>query len=357
MQNSIYEIFGHDALTMGLALLEASGAEKLFRQGMRVGIKPNLVVAKPASSGATTHMGFVEAAVRFARKYTADVIILESAWLGESTRHAFEASGLAALAKKLDVPVLDVKKDAFADATIGREKIQVSRTALELDMLINLPVLKAHCQTRLTCALKNLKGLISDQEKRRYHAEGLHKPIALLSAALRPAISLIDGICGDLAFEEGGTPTPMHRAFLSFDPVMADAYAASLLGLALSDVPYIGMAEKLGVGSTCITEVVRVGESPMTAMPKSEGYVKMRNLTRNVTEKQACSACMGSLIHALHQLEREGKTFNGKISIGQGFSQQAGEGLGIGKCACGFAQAVPGCPPNARHIYEKMLHF
>ena len=33
-------------------------------------------------------------------------------------------------------------------------------SALALDFLINDPVLKGHCQTKITCALKNMKGLI-----------------------------------------------------------------------------------------------------------------------------------------------------------------------------------------------------
>ena len=42
-----------------------------------------------------------------------------------------------------------------------------------MDRLINIPVLKGHCQTAMTCSLKNLKGCIPNKEKQRYHREGL----------------------------------------------------------------------------------------------------------------------------------------------------------------------------------------
>lgn len=80
--------------------------------------------------------------------------------------------------------------------------------ALDAGYLINLPVLKGHCQARMTCALKNCKGCLPDREKRRFHAEGLMEPIAALAAALRPALTIVDSICGDLDFEEGATRCP-----------------------------------------------------------------------------------------------------------------------------------------------------
>ena len=46
-------------------------------------------------------------------------------------------------------------------------------------LMINLPVLKGHCQTLITCALKNNKGLIPNAEKRRFHTLGAassHRP-------------------------------------------------------------------------------------------------------------------------------------------------------------------------------------
>ena len=55
-------------------------------------------------------------------------------------------------------------------------QLSVCKRAAEADFLINVPVLKAHCQTLFTCALKNLKGVIPDKEKRRYHTLGYPPP-------------------------------------------------------------------------------------------------------------------------------------------------------------------------------------
>lgn len=44
-------------------------------------------------------------------------------------------------------------------------EIKVCQKALEIEYMINLPVVKGHCQTKITCALKNCKGLIPNSEK------------------------------------------------------------------------------------------------------------------------------------------------------------------------------------------------
>ena len=64
-------------------VLEASGAGELFRPGMRVALKPNLVVAKPASSGATTSPQVVAGTIEFLKdRGVMDITVMEGAWAG-----------------------------------------------------------------------------------------------------------------------------------------------------------------------------------------------------------------------------------------------------------------------------------
>lgn len=88
-------------------------------------------------------------------------------------------------------------------------KLQICSSVRKLDFLINVPVLKGHCQTKITCALKNMKGLIPNKEKRHFHKLGLHKPIAHLNVGIHQDFIVVDNICGDLDFEDGGNPVVM----------------------------------------------------------------------------------------------------------------------------------------------------
>lgn len=84
-------------------------------------------------------------------------------------------------------------------------QLNVCDFPMSLDFLINMPVLKGHCQTTITCALKNNKGLIPNSEKRKFHTMGLHKPIAHLATVVPNDFILVDNICGDLVLKRAAT--------------------------------------------------------------------------------------------------------------------------------------------------------
>jgi uncharacterized protein (DUF362 family) len=168
-------IYGTDAAEMTYTLLRETVADKRLAPGMNVVIKPNLVVAKPASEGATTHPEIVEGIVLFLKEHgIKNIVIAEGSWLGENTDRAFERCGFTALAKKHGLKLFDTKKDKVIQKSAHGLTLGVCETIANADFLINVPVLKGHCQTTLTCCLKNMKGCIPDSEKRRYHNIGLY---------------------------------------------------------------------------------------------------------------------------------------------------------------------------------------
>ena len=82
---------------------------------------------------------------------------------------------------------------------------------------------------------------------------------------------------------------------------------------------------------------------------------RAKQLARYVEARDACSACYGSLLHALHRMAEERELAalaNGskKIKIGQGFRGVKSGGLGVGTCTRGLEKTLAGCPPTARAI-------
>lgn len=357
--SKIYEIFGGDAHAMTKKLMEAAGVIDRIPAGADVALKPNLVVAKPADSGATTHAGVLSGAIEYLREHGVQNIgILEGSWVGDDTGRAFRAAGYERVSQKYGVPFHDLKHDGTRTVDMKHDgtrtvdtplrPMEICSRALDAGFLINLPVLKGHCQTVMTCALKNCKGCLPDREKRRFHAEGLMKPIAALAAALRPALTIVDSICGDLDFEEGGNPVYTGRMFLGEDPVQLDAYGCRLLGLPLSRVPYIGLAEQWGAGSAALRDedFVRLN-APEPGGKYPRPSAKVARLTAGVRQDSACSACYASLVRALYATGRKGGV---PIAIGQGWKGKAFEGIGIGRCCDRASVQVKGCPPTAEEI-------
>ncbi len=357
MYRSIYTIYGSDACDMTMALMErADVASRIPGLDAHICMKPNLVVAKKPESGATTHTGILEGVIRYLQGHGfKNIDIIEGSWVGDSTKRAFSVTGYDRLAEKYGVGLYDLKGDATCPVKTPIGEIDVCCRALDADYLINLPVLKGHCQTVMTCALKNAKGCLPDREKRHFHSLGLMKPIAALSTALRPDLIIVDSICGDLNFEEGGTPVQTNRMMLGFDPVQMDAYGCSLMGVDPNDVGYIPLAEQYGGGRMDFSpEDIIALNSPQGGSGYPVRSRIVERLTKNVTQKDACSACFGTLVHALYRMDEDGRPYRGKISIGQGFQGQKLSGVGIGRCCAGAEKCAMGCPPSAETIMRAL---
>ena len=349
----IYQIYGDDAREMTLSLLERSDAIRRVPSGGSVALKPNLVIAGTPESGATTHAGVLAGAIEYFRAHAVrDISVIEGSWVGDETMRAMRRAGYDQVCKRYDVPFHDLKKDTTRTVDTPVGPIDICCRALDAGLLVNLPVLKGHCQTAMTCALKNLKGCLPDREKRHFHAMGLMKPIAALGAALRPGLTVVDSICGDLNFEEGGTPVQTNRMYLGDDPVQLDAYGARLMGLRLGDVPYIELAERYGGGSTQLepSDIIDLNE-PSAAAPYPRPSGTVARLTRRVKQDRACSACFANLVRALYATDL-GK--DADIRIGQGFKGKTFDGLGVGKCCAGASKCVMGCPPTAQAIADAL---
>lgn len=360
-QNEIAVFYGGRPREMVGPLLDYLDILDDIPRDRPIGLKPNLVVAKPSATGATTDPAIVYEVLSFLFAHGFDnITLLESSWIGERTSNAFRICGYYDLLKDFHFKIVDLKLDSSIRVEVDGLSMDICKQATQLGYLINLPVLKAHCQTKMTCSLKNLKGMIPDAEKRRFHSIGLSKPIAYLNKIISTNITLVDGIIGDLTFEEGGTPVRMDRIIAGRDPVLIDAYAATLLGYSPYDIDYIRIAEKIGVGSADL-QSANIYELNMAAESEVDttAIQAQHDLLRQVSEDQACSACLGSLVHALHRLSEGRKGYDSKrrLFIGQGFIGKKGPGIGIGDCASGFDYSVEGCPPTAQQIRDLLLQL
>jgi uncharacterized protein (DUF362 family) len=341
--------YSSDIVGGTLEALAASALGGLIKPGMRVALKPNMVLAKPPSEGATTHAEVVEGVIIFLKEQgIGNIDIIESAWIGDDTKRVYKVCGYDKLSKKYGVELHDLKDDKIRKVQIDEYNFEVCEKALDTDFLINIPVLKAHCQTRLTCCLKNLKGCISDKEKRDFHTMGLHRPIAFLNSVIKTHFCVVDGICGDLSFEEGGNPVTRNMILCGADPLLIDSYCAGLLGYSADEIGYIPIAAEIGVGKlydeSTIVSVLNADRKPI--FDGAERGIAGR-LAAYTNEDGACSACFSALISALNRAGYSGA----KISVGQGFKGKTGK-LGCGNCTAGFEKYVKGCPPTAADILE-----
>ncbi len=380
------------------------------RSNIRIGIKPNLVSPTPASFGATTHPEIVTGIIEYLQMHGfTNITILEGSWVGDRTSEAFEYCGYNELSRKYNVPLFDMQKDTSFTADCSGLQLKICSKLQDIDYLINVPVLKGHCQTRVTCALKNMKGLIPNSEKRHFHSMGLHKPIAHLNTYIHQDFIVIDHICGDPDIEDGGNPLVRNCIMAAVDPVLTDAYACRVLGYSADDVRYITLAAGLGVGSSDL------GSLHMINVPGDEDSIQYEELERQfdktdedsseisdahrivslnyaVEEVDSCSACYSYLMSALDRLKSEGllsrltDELNIRFCIGQGYRRSGDTSddannacmkhhsgtsessspcteseclnyIGIGACTRAFEKNIPGCPPSEDDIYDYLVNL
>lgn len=352
-RNQIFIKCGTNYQEMTRELLEACGLGELIGdRKKRIALKPNLVSPTEASFGATTHPEVVAGIIEYLQEHGfCNIRMMEGSWVGDRTADALEVCGYRALSETYGVPFVDTQKEKSISRDCAGMKLNLCACVEDVDFMINVPVLKGHCQTKITCALKNMKGLLPNSEKRRFHSLGLHKPIAHLGAGIRQDFIVVDNICGDLDFEDGGNPVVMNRILAGRDPVLIDAYVCRMMHYEVSEVPYILLAQSLGVGCAEMEKAdIRIcGGKQGQELPKSRKVVELLDA---VEEVESCSACYGYLLPALEMLKNEGllEKLPAKICIGQGFRGKTGE-LGIGHCTAGFDRHLEGCPPTEGQIY------
>lgn len=323
-------------------------------------LKPNLLGPIPASQGATTHREVVSGLIRYLRDQGfQDLLVAEGSWVGDRTEDALLVTGYSEMLRDLDVPFLDLQRDPARTVDAAGMDLSICSAALDADFLINVPVLKGHCQTRMTCALKNMKGCLPGSEKRRFHRCGLHAPIAHLARGLRQDFIVVDALSGDLTSEDGGRPVRQDLLLCGLDPVLIDAWACRYLGIPQKKVPYISMAGEIGAGcadaeKARVSVLFRdtwISPASLRDLPVSPSPdVSLVRIQENVQDVDCCSACYAALLPALRSLEEERHCrFESPIAIGQGYRGRTGK-IGIGTCTRLFEHSLPGCPPEKEEI-------
>ena len=161
-KNEIIQIQGMEYKEMTKQLLNECALATLIPSKVSlIGIKPNLVAPVPAEFGGTTHPEVVAGIIEYLQEngFT-NLQIMEGSWVGDKTEESFEVCGYRMLSEQYGVPLIDAQKEKSMPVQCGDMELQICECAKKVDFMINVPVMKGHCQTKITCALKNMKGLL-----------------------------------------------------------------------------------------------------------------------------------------------------------------------------------------------------
>jgi uncharacterized protein (DUF362 family) len=167
------------------------GIEDIIQPGDLVLINPSWV-APPVEreAGCITLPEVTRAVADIVRAAGARPVIAESSAVGVDTEKVIQSSGYRDL-QELGYEVINLKAtEAKVNLPVENGKIfdrlECWQLVKEADVIISVPKLKTHDQTEMTCAIKKLKGLLTDKAKKAMHQEGLFDGVIdLLNGASR----------------------------------------------------------------------------------------------------------------------------------------------------------------------------
>jgi uncharacterized protein (DUF362 family) len=360
-------IYGNEVERMVRRLVEKTGALDQLRPDDSVMIKPNLVVSRKDWIGIDTDPRVIEALVKSLKDQGVHRITIgDGSGMGYSATKAFEYCGYKDLSVRHGVRLVDLEKDEFIKKPVSVEgpfkQMEIARTVLECDFLINVPVMKAHNETLITCSLKNLKGTMPRSMKTAFHGVNLHKAIAQLNSLLVPDLILVDGLQGDLCSETGHNAIPMDRVLSGTNPVEVDSVIADMLGYSPRDIRHIALSADAGLGTCDLKKIkTRSLNRPSGNKRFTAPVHYSKRFPCSVRAEGACCTCMGNFIFALERLdERELLSKRLAFLIGQNPKMPSDKKtvtIAVGRCASrlhGVDLAIDDCPPSAGAILHSV---
>jgi uncharacterized protein (DUF362 family) len=375
---SVVKVSGRDSAQVAAgvrqAVENAGGLADLIRPGMRVMIKPNMV-APPTSAeaGACTSPLVCQAVADVVSELGARPVIAESSARGADTEAAYRIMGYEAL-RRQGYEVVDLKQDKTVQVRLAGGRVLREIITFELvtrmDAIISVPVMKTHDQGQITLSLKNLKGLVSDGDKRRIHLEGMFEGAVDLVSHFRPVFTVVDAIVG----QEGmgpllGMPVEMGLVLAGRDLVAVDSIAGRIMGFAPQEVPITKAAADRGLGTLDESRIEVVGEQVADVQRR---FVRCEEDDRIDSEgievvhsEGTCTGCRNGLLSSLFDMRADGTldrargvtVIAGPTPVPEGVPQEML--VSVGSCSVPEAKRllryVRGCPPNNVDIVRALL--
>lgn len=242
------------------AAIEALGGMSRFvSRGDIVLVKPNIAWDRDPQLAATTNPQVVAELVRLCLEAGAkEVRVFDHTC--EDPRRCYVTSGVMAAAKGAGAKVSYVEERKFRRIDIKGEALkswEVYQDAVEVDKIINCPILKHHSLARLTMGMKNLMGLVGG-ERSRLHWH-LAEAIVDLASFFKPTLVVLDAVRILTANgPQGGSPKYVRKldtVVAGKDQVAVDALGARLFGINPAELAHLSRAVTRGLGRLDLSRI------------------------------------------------------------------------------------------------------
>lgn len=239
-----------------LGIQELGGMGTFVQKGQKVLIKPNIGWDVVPEMAANTNPGLVKRVIEHCFKAGAkEVYVFDHTC--DNWVNCYKNSGIEKAAKSAGAKVAPGNSESYYQEVdipggVKLRSAKVHELLLDTDVFINVPILKDHNSTRMTCCLKNMMGVVWDRGY--WHSNNLNQCIADYALfEKKPALNIID--CYNVMVKHGPMGVSkedivqMKSQIITTDWVAGDAAATKMLGVDTEKIEYIGIAHKMGLGN------------------------------------------------------------------------------------------------------------
>jgi len=247
------------------------GIGRWVKPGHKVLLKPNIMA--PQGSPATTHVDTLKGLYLLCKEAgAAEVAVGENSVCGIPPRKAFEFKGVDTALRSLGLRVVYFDEEPWVYRknldNFCLKDCHVPRALDEADVWIDVPVAKTHEACLTTLGIKNLHGILPDEDKARHHrgrweaGSSLWEKFVDILALARPTLT----VCDMFQAMEGEGPAfgdlvDMGLIVASEDTVACDAVVEALMGFQKFEVPLSRIAHQRGLGNADVDRMEILGES------------------------------------------------------------------------------------------------
>jgi uncharacterized protein (DUF362 family)/Pyruvate/2-oxoacid:ferredoxin oxidoreductase delta subunit len=244
-------------------ILKDSRFYKGLNKKDKILLKPNMLAPREKERNITTHPSIVEGIIEgLVEKVSKDNIYLSDSPGNSSAKRVAKVCGIKEICDRYGIKIISIEKQGKFKAESGRD-IPLFADFKDYKV-INLPKAKTHVLTALTCAVKNLYGLVPGRIKAFYHAkyphpENFSKLLLDIAEVVQPDFTLVDGIVG----MEGDGPSNGKTKKAGFilagqDVLDVDYLVSRAVGIDPKKVPYLRLS--IEEGKISIKELERLSK-------------------------------------------------------------------------------------------------
>jgi uncharacterized protein (DUF362 family) len=299
-------------------------------------------------------------------------VIAESSAVGVDTEKVIEGSGYREL-REMGYEVVNLKKTPWTTLSAENGKVfkelQCWQLVEDADVVVSVPKLKTHDQTEMTCAIKNLKGLQTDNGKRKDHQEGLFEAVVDLMSVVKPQLAVVDAtVCQEGLGPIFGRPVEMNLIVAGKDLVAVDSTCARLIGYEPGETLLTVNAAARGLGVLDPDQIEIVGE-PLDRVKRrflrsvEDEPVRVEGF-QMIHGQVTCTGCRNTVMSALVDMRNADQlmylpgitVLTGDAEFPEGVSRE--DIVTVGKCVPEEHRTerhVNGCPPNNAYVVKAII--